>query len=215
MNEVIDGHKVGETNGAILALGYDESGSQPEVKEFGWTGGAHELGGSGCLIPRPGGQAFFVGGFKETGGGGKEGVVAFTAFSHGTEKIAEAIQFGPGGSTSGCPRVTLDPNERDRERRRRHATGAGRIRDVLLHASSRQRRERRMEVRKHHDAQNGNGVWRIRVRSPQLVARFQRRRQVQGDRDRPQRQSCDASELKATPLEGGRELIVKVVGPGI
>ena len=105
--EINEGHGATESDGAVLVLGYNETGSQPEVNELGWTGGGREAGGTGCLIPRPSGQTFFVGGFKEAGG--KEGVVAYDAFERKNEKFAEALQFGPGGSTTGCPRVTLTP----------------------------------------------------------------------------------------------------------
>jgi hypothetical protein len=103
-------HQEGSTehNGSVLVLAYNEAGAQPEASELGWTSGGHEAGGAqGCLIPRPGGQTFLVGGYNE--GGGKEGVVAFDAFTHEKKAIVQAIQFGPGGSTTGCPHVTLTP----------------------------------------------------------------------------------------------------------
>jgi hypothetical protein len=103
-------HQEGSTehNGSVLVLNYSEAGAQPEASELGWTGGGHEAGGAqGCLIPRPGGQTFLVGGYNE--GSGKEGVLAFDAFTHEKKGVIQAIQFGLGGSTSGCPHVTLTP----------------------------------------------------------------------------------------------------------
>jgi PKD domain len=103
-------HQEGTTehNGSVLVLAYSEAGAQPEASELGWTGGGHEAGGAqGCLIPRPGGQTFLVGGYNE--GGGKEGVLAFDAFTHEKKGVVQAIQFGTGGSTTGCPHVTLTP----------------------------------------------------------------------------------------------------------
>lgn len=103
-------HQEGSTehNGSVLLLSYSEAGSQPEASELGWTSGGHEAGGAqGCLIPRPSGQTFLVGGYNE--GGGKEGVLAFDAFTATKKSFIQAIQFGPGGSTTGCPHVTLTP----------------------------------------------------------------------------------------------------------
>ena len=103
-------HQEGSTerNGSVLVLAYSEAGAQPEASELGWTGGGHEAGGAqGCLIPRPSGQTFLVGGYDE--GGGKEGVLAFDAFTASKKSVIQAIQFGSGGSTSGCPHVTLTP----------------------------------------------------------------------------------------------------------
>ncbi len=103
-------HQEGSTehNGSVLVLHYSEAGAQPEASELGWAAGGHEAGGAqGCLIPRPGGQTFLVGGYNE--GSGKEGALAFDAFTHEKKGVIQAIQFGTGGSTSGCPHVTLTP----------------------------------------------------------------------------------------------------------
>ena len=98
-------------NAGVLTLSYSEpAGKEPEASELGWTAGAHEAGGGaeGCLIPTPGGQAFLLGGFKQTGAGGREGVVAFDTYTpvHETLHI-EALQFGPGGNAKGCPQATV------------------------------------------------------------------------------------------------------------
>jgi hypothetical protein len=96
-------------NGAVLALDYSEAKGAPEIGELGWTAGGHEASGEACVIPRPGQQAFLVGGFQEGGAGGKSGVVAFDGFEHEKKSVVEALQFGPGGNTTGCPRVTVTP----------------------------------------------------------------------------------------------------------
>ncbi len=96
-------------NSSVLTLDYTEaSGKEPASTELGWTGGGQGVGGAeGCSIPKPGGQAFLVGGFKETGAGGREGAVALDLFSSESIPQIEGLQFGPGGSVSGCPHVTV------------------------------------------------------------------------------------------------------------
>jgi hypothetical protein len=95
---------------AVLVLDYSEAGAIPEATESGWIGGAHEAGGGaeGCLLPRPSGLAFLVGGFRESATG-KEGVVGFDAFEHEKVPVIDALQFGPGGNTTGCPHASLTP----------------------------------------------------------------------------------------------------------
>jgi len=93
-------------NGAALVLGYhgDGAGETATASEEGWTGGGHEIsgGGEGCTIPTPSGLSALVGGFKTEAG---EGVVVFDAYESAElkEKFVGAFQFGPGGSTKGCP----------------------------------------------------------------------------------------------------------------
>jgi PKD repeat protein len=93
-------------NGAALVLGYhgDGEAETATATEAGWTGGGHEIGGGGegCTIPTPSGISALVGAFKAEG---KEGVVVFDAYESAElkEKFVGAFQFGPGGSTKGCP----------------------------------------------------------------------------------------------------------------
>ncbi len=213
MSEVVGGHKSGETNGAILVLGYDESGAEPEVKELGWTGGARELGGSGCLIPRPSGQAFFVGGFKEAGGSGKEGVVAFDAFSHNTEKIAEAVQFGPGGSASGCPRVTLTPPSVTAKgvAVSRLVPGESATFSSTLQAANAKSVEWRFENTTTHKTETLSGGYEYETTS--LTHAFSEEGKYKVT-EIVQSDNLATPELEAT-LEGGRELNVKIVGPEV
>ncbi len=99
------GHSEPPTS-AVLVLGYSEAGATPEAHEIGWIGGAPEEGGAheGCVIPKASLGPFFVGGFS---GGGKEGVVAFDAYEREEEPVIDALQFGLGGSTKGCPHATV------------------------------------------------------------------------------------------------------------
>ncbi len=84
-----------------LALHYTESPDKSsEVTNIGWTaGGAGEM----CGIPSPDNVTAVM-------GAGKESVLVLDAYleeggSHGPR--VETFAFGPGGSTSGCPKATL------------------------------------------------------------------------------------------------------------
>ncbi|HVR05646.1 MAG TPA: hypothetical protein VMS02_06360, partial [Solirubrobacteraceae bacterium] len=105
----IAGQKGELANAGVLALDYSEAGAQPEISELGWTGGGYEESGKreGCVIPRASEQAVLIDGFKETGGSGKEGVVAFDVYEHESAPHADAIEFAPGGAAGECPHSTL------------------------------------------------------------------------------------------------------------
>jgi hypothetical protein len=83
-----------------LALHYAESAEKAsEVSEIGWTaGGAGEM----CGIPSPDNVTAVV-------GAGHERALVLDAFlEEGTNSPrVESFAFGPGGSTSGCPKATL------------------------------------------------------------------------------------------------------------
>ena len=101
------------SNAGILVLSYGEGGSEPELKELGWTAGGYEEGGKreGCVIPRSSAEPVLVGGFKEPGAGGKEGVIAFDAYEHEKIPHADALEFGPGGASGECPKSTVTAPE--------------------------------------------------------------------------------------------------------
>jgi hypothetical protein len=94
---------------APVALQYleGEGGSPPQVSELGWTAGSES---PPCGMPQQIYEGSLLGGFREgAGGASKEGVLvldAFTELSTGTPRV-ETYAFGPGGSTAGCPGVTV------------------------------------------------------------------------------------------------------------
>ena len=90
---------------APLALHYAEGGSGAQVTVDGWTAGSST---TSCGIPRFE-NAVMLGGLTETKLGGKGGVLALAPWvEEGTNTpFVEAFEFGPGGSTAGCPTPSL------------------------------------------------------------------------------------------------------------
>ena len=99
---------------AVLEVHIAEPGEgEPlQMKAIGWTAGAASEAGKheGCAIPSPtSGRTALLGGFKEAGGAGKEGVIALDAFQHEGKQTVEAFQYGPGGNASQCPHASATP----------------------------------------------------------------------------------------------------------
>jgi hypothetical protein len=90
---------------APLALHYAEGGGGAQVSVDGWTAGSAT---ASCGIPRFE-SAIMVDGLTETKLGGKGGVLVLAPWiEEGTHTpFVEAFEFGPGGSTAGCPTPSL------------------------------------------------------------------------------------------------------------
>ena len=92
---------------APLVLHYAEAEAKPaQVSEIGWTAGSSTP--KSCGIPRFS-NTVILGGVKEDKAGGKAGVLVLSPWvEEGTDAaFLEAYEFGPGGSTAGCPKATV------------------------------------------------------------------------------------------------------------